>query len=133
VEFRWQEEIQALTRKYAYSSEVGFEEAVMQLVNQSSTVLRCGCNPGVPQDHQKILDKVQGGFAAPRHLRAQAWSLRGDLGFDEPPKHLLDVERAVRVFEIQSGDQYQESQGLAISPVRSLDDIVKQLREEVGF
>ncbi|KAG8665401.1 hypothetical protein FPOAC2_10472 [Fusarium poae] len=44
---------------YKVSLEDGFEEAIMHLVNQTSDVIRCDFNPGVPENYQTLVNKVR--------------------------------------------------------------------------
>jgi hypothetical protein len=124
------EAIRCLTRKFSYASELGFEEAVMQLVNQSSSVLRCNFNPGLPHDLQKTLDKVSDRCIEMGHGAWEYWFMTRDLGHVKLPDHLSEVDRVARVYDMQSGDQYLESQGRVLSTVRRVDDTLQQMKEE---
>ena len=123
------EAIRCLTRKFAYASELGFEEAVMQLVNQSSNVLQCDFNPGLPHDRQNTLDKVNNRCVEMGYGVWEHWFLSRDLGLVKLPDCFSEVDRVARIYDIQSGDQYLESQGRILSPVRSVHDTLQQMKD----
>ncbi|KAJ4002817.1 hypothetical protein NW752_009471 [Fusarium irregulare] len=127
------EAIRCLTRRFACASELGFEEAVMQLVNQSSPVLRCNFNPGFHHDHQQILDNVRDKCFEEGYDAFKYWFKyffkENVLGRVNLPDHFRYVERMSRVYEIQSGDQYLESQGRELSHVRTVEEMLKHRKE----
>ncbi|KAL6925331.1 hypothetical protein FSST1_002605 [Fusarium sambucinum] len=45
--------------RYDAYLEDGFEEAIMHLVNQTSEVIRCDFDPGVPVDYQRVADEAR--------------------------------------------------------------------------
>ncbi|KAJ4129153.1 hypothetical protein NW768_007687 [Fusarium equiseti] len=125
------EAIRCLTRKFSYASEVGFEEAIMQLVNCSSTILRCNFNPGLPHDHQRTLDKARNKCIEKGYDLWTYWFKDGDLGPIKPPDNPSHAERIARVYDIQSGDQYLESQGREVSHVRTVEETLVHMRERL--
>ncbi|KAL4725856.1 hypothetical protein ACLX1H_006530 [Fusarium chlamydosporum] len=87
-----------------HALENGFQEAVMQLVNQTSTILRCDFNPGLPESYQMIVDGMDD------HLLS-IWEYWGDLAIIkgvELPDHLSDRETLARICDIQSQDEYDQ-------------------------
>ena len=127
------EAIRCLNRNFAFASELGFEEAVMQLVNQSSTILQCNFNPGVPHDHQKTLENmsakcIEKGYDAFSYFFKYCFH-EGVLGQVTLPDDFRYVERMARVYEIQSGDQYLESQERELSYVRTVEEMLKHRKE----
>lgn len=89
--------------KHEFGFEDEFTDAIAQLVNQTSNVLRGDFNPGLPQDHQSIVDAV--GKAA------DVWEYLEDFIYKyfETPDHLETRERYAQMFEFQTQDEYRRS------------------------
>jgi hypothetical protein len=89
---------------HEFSLGDGFQEAMMQLVNQTSIVLHSDFNPGVPQSHQAIIDGTRAALDT-----SDYWdSLYEDDTIDLPPK-VWDREALARRFDLQTGDEYIQS------------------------
>ncbi|KAM0203249.1 hypothetical protein ACHAQI_010501 [Fusarium lateritium] len=97
-------EMMRLTRKVAVGE--AFQEAFMQLMDQTSTTLRCDFSPGLPENHQIILDEMR---AHPLGL----WHYWARHSWEETvlaPDHLKVRGMLAQCYEIQTREEYLESQ-----------------------
>ncbi|CAJ0554818.1 Ff.00g133310.m01.CDS01 [Fusarium sp. VM40] len=97
-------EMTMITRDLAVGEII--QEAIMQLVNQTSTTLRCDFNPGLPKNHLIILEEMR---ADPEGLWAY-WERMIDMRDLPLPEHLRVRETLAQCFDIQTGDEYFQSQ-----------------------
>ncbi|RBR26289.1 uncharacterized protein FIESC28_00934 [Fusarium coffeatum] len=101
-------QVKGLSRKFYL--EQGFEDAIMHLVHQTSNVLRCNFSPGLPRDPQRIVDGMKGHHDG-------AWDYWTYCHWQDPdeeplrlPGHLKDREAVARLADIQSQEEYLQSQ-----------------------
>jgi hypothetical protein len=93
-----------ITREVAVGE--AFQEAIMQLVNQTSTTLRCDFNPGLPKNHHIILDEMRAHPEGPWHY----WSLHCDRKTIPVPEYLRTREILAQYCDIQTQEEYLQSQ-----------------------
>jgi len=90
-----------------YYLEQGFEDAIMHLVHQTSSVLRCNFNPGLPRDHRRLVDGMkaneEGVWDYWRHYRYGKNHIF-------LPGHLQNREALTPFADIQSQEEYLQSQ-----------------------
>ncbi|KAM0242863.1 hypothetical protein ACHAP5_007197 [Fusarium lateritium] len=83
-----------------------FQQAFMHLVNQTSTTLQCDFNPGLPKNHHTILDEM----TAHSQGLWDYWERHCQL-LDIPlPDHLNNREVVARSYDIQTREEYLQSQ-----------------------
>ncbi|KAH7188204.1 uncharacterized protein B0J16DRAFT_89045 [Fusarium flagelliforme] len=101
------EQVREISRRYHI--EEGLEDAIMQLVHRTSSVLRCDFSPGLPRDPQRIVD----GTKAHPHGAWDYWSYFYWQDPDEEPPclpgHLKDREAVALLADIQSQEEYLQS------------------------
>ncbi|KIL87083.1 hypothetical protein FAVG1_09637 [Fusarium avenaceum] len=97
-------EMTMITRRLAVGELI--QEAIMQLVNQTSTILRCDSNPGLPKNHLIILDEMRAG----PHSLWDNWELLADIKSMTLPEHLRVRETLAQCYDIQTQDEYLQSQ-----------------------
>ncbi|KAI1052385.1 hypothetical protein LB507_007649 [Fusarium sp. FIESC RH6] len=101
-------QVKRMSREYAL--EDGYENAIMQLVHQTSSVLRCGFSPGLPKDHQWIIDGMKANEEGVWNY--WDWGLYWDQDKDifTRPHSVKDGEAVARLADIQSQEEYLQSQ-----------------------
>ncbi|SPJ79819.1 uncharacterized protein FTOL_08210 [Fusarium torulosum] len=94
-----------ITREVAVGE--AFQGAIMQLVNQTPTTLRCDFNPGLPKNHHIILDEMR---AHPEGLW-HYWNRYSDRETTIPvPDYLKTREILAQYCDIQTREEYLQSQ-----------------------
>ncbi|RGP57935.1 hypothetical protein FSPOR_11938 [Fusarium sporotrichioides] len=97
-------QVEALKRQFTFGN--GFKEAIAHLVNQTSMVLRCDFNPGVPEGCQTTVDEVRA------YPPADVWDywktkLFGYSYVDLPEPWTR--ESIAKTYEIETQDEYLRS------------------------
>lgn len=101
-------QVKRMSREYAL--EDGYENAIMQLVHQTPSVLRCGFSSGLPKDHQWIIDGMKANEEGVWNY--WDWGLYWDQDKDifALPHSVQDREAVARLADIQSQEEYLQSQ-----------------------
>ncbi|KAJ4141662.1 hypothetical protein NW768_000878 [Fusarium equiseti] len=97
-------QVKEVTRWHAL--EEGFQDSIMQLVHQTSSVLRCDFNPGLPKNPEMVVQEMK---AHPEGVW-EYWQGRRYLGELRLPDHLHERESLALICDIQSQEEYLESQ-----------------------
>ncbi|CEI38511.1 hypothetical protein FVEN_g12539 [Fusarium venenatum] len=94
-------QVEELRRQFTF--EDGFEEAMVHLVNKTSTVFRCDFNPGVPEDCQKIVNDMKA--TSPADIWKYWETKRLALGYVDLPVEWTR-EMISKVYEIETEDEH---------------------------
>ncbi|KAJ4004130.1 hypothetical protein NW752_010793 [Fusarium irregulare] len=89
-----------------HALDEGFRGAIMQLAQQTSSTLRCDFNPGLPKNPQTVLQEMK---AHPEGLW-EYWLGHRYLKELPLPDHLHERESLALIYDIQSQEEYLQSQ-----------------------